>query len=135
MSAERIVYLDSSAIVKLVVREPESLALRRYLRRRRTVVSSSLARVEVSRAVLHLGARAVDRARDVLQRLDLVRLSDRVLASAEALEPAELRTLDAIHLATAGLLGETLGSVISYDDRLSEAARARGFAVHAPGRG
>ncbi len=57
MSADRVTYLDSSAIVKLAVREPESLALRRYLRRRRIVVSSDLAHVEVTRAVLPLGAR------------------------------------------------------------------------------
>ena len=69
MSAERATYLDSSAIVKLVVAEPESAALRRYLRRRRPLVSSALARAEVARALLPLGEPAVRRGGEILARL------------------------------------------------------------------
>jgi uncharacterized protein len=125
-------YLDSSAIVKLAVREPESAALRRYLRRRRPLVSSALARAEVARALLPSGEEAVVRGRDVLARLDLVRVNDRVLHVAGTLVPVELRSLDAIHLASAQLLGSDLASLVSYDDRLSEAARQLGYRVARP---
>src|SRR5437588_9131806 len=100
MNAERALYLDSSAIVRLAVAEPESAALRRYLRRRRPLVSSALARTEVARAMLPLGPAAVRRGLDALSHIELVRVSDRVLGDAGAVLPAELRSLDAIHLAT-----------------------------------
>jgi predicted nucleic acid-binding protein len=132
MSAERVFYLDSSAIVKLVVREPESLALRRYLRRRRPLVASALARAEVMRATLPLGDVALRRGVEVLRRIELVRVNDRVLSAAGLLEPVELRTLDAIHLATAALFEESLGGLISYDPRMLEAAKSMGWAVVAP---
>lgn len=126
------IYLDSSAIVKLVVREPESLALRRYLRRKQPLVSSALARTEVMRALLPSGEQAVVRARDVLKRLDLVRLNDRVLIAAGRLLPHELRSLDAIHLATASLLGQELRTLITYDDRMAVAAEQFGWRVVQP---
>ena len=125
-------YLDSSAIVKLAVREPESAALRRYLRRRRSLVSSALARAEVLRSLLPGGEEAVARGRDVLTRLDLLRVNDRVLHVAGTLLPVELRLLDAIHLASAQQLGSELASMVSYDDRLSEAARQLGYRVASP---
>ena len=128
----RAAYLDSSAIVKLVVAEPESRALRAHLRRRRPLVSSALARTEVLRALLPAGAVAMSRGREVLRRLDLVRISDRVLDMAGTLEPARVRSLDAIHLATAQLLGEDLGQVITYDDRLADAARSLGLKTTSP---
>jgi predicted nucleic acid-binding protein len=133
MSAERAIYLDSSAIVKLVVREPESAALRRYLRRRRPLVSSALARTEVARALLPLGADAIARGREVLSRFDLARVNDRVLTAAGSLLPQDIRSLDAIHLATAQGLGTDLARVVTYDDRMSRAARALGLTVAAPG--
>ena len=126
------VYLDSSAIVKLVVHEPESAALSRYLRGRRPVVASALARVEVLRVVSSFGLPARERAHDVLNRLELIRINDRVLTLAGGLLPPELRSLDAIHLATASLLGRTLGKVVTYDIRMADAARALGVSVVAP---
>ncbi|MGO9190324.1 MAG: type II toxin-antitoxin system VapC family toxin [Streptosporangiaceae bacterium] len=126
-------YLDSSAIVKLAVREAESAALRRYLRRRRRpLVSSSLARTEVLRALLPAGDDAVGAGRKVLTRLDLVRISNRVLDAAATLRPADVRSLDAIHLATAGQLGEDLGVLVTYDERMAEAAKNLGHRVVAP---
>ena len=125
-------YLDSSAIVKLAVREPESLALRRYLRRRQPLVSSALARTEVLRALLPAGNEAVARGRSVLQRLDLIRVNDRVLNAAGVLSPAELRSLDAIHLATAQQLGEELGALVTYDDRMATAAKRLGYRIVQP---
>jgi predicted nucleic acid-binding protein len=125
-------YLDSSAIVKLVVREPESLALRRFLRRRHPLVSTALARTEVLRALLPAGDEAVTRGRAVLQRIDLVRVNDRILNAAGVLRPPELRSLDAIHLATAQELGDELSALITYDDRMITAAKQLGYKIVQP---
>ncbi len=125
-------YLDSSAIVKLAVREPESAALRRYLRSHRPLLSSALARTEVLRALLPAGEDAVARGRDVLATLELVRVNDRVLNAAGALLPAELRSLDAIHLATARQFGIDLRSVVTYDERMADAAKRLGHRVESP---
>jgi uncharacterized protein len=132
MSAERATYLDSSAIVKLVIAEPESAALQRYVRRRRPLVSSALAKTEVARALLPLGTSAVQRGREALGRLELIRVSDRILAAAGDLRPPELRTLDAIHLATAQEVGIDLARLITYDERLGSAAAANGIPIEAP---
>jgi hypothetical protein len=132
MSAERVSYLDSSAIVKLIVKEQESTALRRYLRGRQVLVSSALARTEVYRAVLELGVPAMQRADDVLNRIELVRLNNAVLNAAGVMKPDELRSLDAIHLATAVLFETTLSDLVTYDARMAVAAQARGWAVAAP---
>lgn len=129
MNADRALYLDSSAIVKLVVAEPESAALRRYLRRRRPLVTSALAQTEVARALLPLGPAAVRRGQEALRRLELIRVSDRILADAGTMMPAELRSLDAIHLATMQQLGAGL---VTYDDRMSAAAAVLGRSVVAP---
>ena len=125
-------YLDSSAIVKLVIAEPQSSALRRFLRRRRPLISSSLARTEVLRAVLGEGERGTARARAVLASLELVRVSDRLLEAAGALLPAELRSLDAIHLATGRQLGSDLGHLVTYDERMLTAARLLDLSPMAP---
>lgn len=125
-------YVDSSAIVKLAIAEPESDALRHFLRRRRPLVSSALARTEVLRATLLEGPAAVDRARSVLSRLDLIRVNDRLLNAAGELPPHDLRSLDAIHLATAIALGRDLGQLVSYDDRMLEAARSLGIKTATP---
>jgi predicted nucleic acid-binding protein len=132
MSVERAVYLDSSAIVKLAVREPESSALRRYLRRRRPLVTSALARTEVARALLPLGAEAVERGVDVLRRLDVIRLNDGILTAAGTMLPIGLRSLDAIHLATARQLGADLARICTYDERMTAAAASAGLDVVAP---
>lgn len=132
MSAEKVTYLDSSAIVKLVVREPESAALRTHLRRRRPLASSALARTEVIRALLPLGTDAVERGHDVLGRIDLVRINDRVLRTAGALRPHELRSLDAIHLASAQEFGAELRHVVTYDERMLDSARLLGLKTASP---
>ena len=133
MSAETLVYLDSSAIVKLVVREPGTAALRRHLRRRATPVSSAFARTEVVlRAVTAHGEPATKLAHVVLGRFELLRINDRVLRTAGALTPSGLRTLDAIHLAGALTLESDLKRVLCYDARLAEAFEDRGLKVVAP---
>lgn len=128
----RATYLDSSAVIKLVIAEPESAALRQFVRRRRPLVTSALARTEVLRAVMPAGEAAVSRGREVLHVLDLVRVNDRVLDAAASLMPAEIRSLDAIHLATAQLLGEDLGRVVTYDERMVDAAKHLGLPTASP---
>lgn len=130
-SSRRLTYLDSSAIVKLAVREPESGALRRYLARK-PLVSSALARTEVARALLPLGLEAVERGDEVLRRVQLLRVSDRVLTAAGRLAPPELRSLDAIHLASARELGTSLRCVVTYDAWMADAAREVGCSVSCP---
>ena len=127
-----MVYLDSSALVKLVVREAESAALRRFLRRHPDRVSCGLARTEVPRAVRHLGPPALRRARQLLRRVHLIRLDDAVLDVAALLDPGIVRSLDAIHLAAAVQLVSSLDSVVTYDRRMAEAAALLGIAVSSP---
>jgi hypothetical protein len=132
MSVEPAVYLDSSALVKLVVREPESAALRRYLHRRPRRVSCALARVEVVRAVRPQGAAALTRARRLLERVSLLRLDDPLLDAAAQLDGPSLRSLEAIHLAAAQAFGPELESVVTYDVRMTGAASGLGLRVACP---
>jgi len=125
-------YLDSSALVKLVIEEPESRALRAHLRRRRTLVSSALARTEVLRALLLEGDEGIARGRAVLGRVELIRVNDRFLNAAGLLQPPHVRSLDAIHLATARHLGSDLSEVISYDEKMVEAAKGLGLKTASP---
>lgn len=131
MSAD-VLYLDSSALAKLVVHEHESLALRRYLRRRPRRVSCALARVEVVRAVRPHGPAAVGAARRLLAGVDLIRLDDALLDAASELGDRTLRTLDAIHLAAARSLGRDLAAIVTYDARMTAAATGLDLAVVAP---
>jgi PIN domain. len=133
MSAEAAVYLDSSALVKLVIREPESTALVGHLRAWPTRVSCALARVEVLRAVRPHGPASIIRAQRLLERVGLLRLDDDLLDAAGAIEGPTLRSLDAIHLAAAATLGDALVELITYDNRMSHAAKQLGLAVAAPG--
>ncbi len=126
------IYLDSSALVKLIIAEAESTALRRYLRRHAVRVSCGLARVEVVRAVRPQGGAAVARARQVLLRLDLLHLDDELLEDAATLDGSVLRSLDAIHLAAARTLGDELTAVVTYDERMTAAALRLGLPVEAP---
>ena len=128
------VYLDSSALVKLVVLEPESAALREFLRAHALRVSSALAEVEVPRALRQAGYGAAEgrRATELLARIALVDVDRRILRSAAALGPSGLRSLDAIHLATALSLGLDLAGIVTYDQRLSNAASGAELVVWAP---
>lgn len=126
-------YLDSSAFVKSIVREAETEALRAYLSRhpaRR--VSSALLRTEALRAVRDLGPIALATIREGLRGVDLIAIDDRILDTAGILEPRILRTLDAIHLATALAIGDDLDAIVTYDARMVEAAGLLGLAAIAP---
>ncbi|NLG64435.1 MAG: type II toxin-antitoxin system VapC family toxin [Actinobacteria bacterium] len=126
-------YLDSSAIVKLVVREHESDALAEFLDGKPVLVSSALAKTEVLRALLPLGEEAQRRAETALEAIELIAISDDVLDAAGRLPPATLRSLDAIHLATAVLLGSDLQSLLTYDRRMRATATAMGMKAASPG--
>jgi uncharacterized protein len=133
-----ILYLDSSALVKMVVPEAESSALLRSLQSWTVRVTSELARVEVVRAVRRAAKDdAVEvverRAEAVLAGLHLLQMDDEILERAGRLEPRTLRAGDAIHLASALSLGADLGAMAIYDAALARAAQASGVEVVAPG--
>jgi predicted nucleic acid-binding protein len=126
-------YLDTSALVKLVVAEPETPALTAWLRSAdRRLVSSDLARTELLRAVRRSSPANLVQARAVLGAVDLLALHPALLEQAALLDPATLRTLDALHLASALALGDDLEGVVAYDERLVGAARSVGLTTHAP---
>lgn len=127
-----LLYLDSSALVKLVVPERESLSLRDELRRWSHHASSVIAEVEVHRAALRAGRTARD-ADAVLDRLSRLALDDAQRDAAQRVGSPTLRTLDAIHLASALSLGDDLGAFCCYDRRLLADAEAAGLTVISPG--
>jgi uncharacterized protein len=132
MSGE-VAYLDTSAAVKLIVREPETSALRTELAKWSRRMSSALLRVELIRTAKRVGLPAViEVANARVDDLDLIRIDDALLNNAAHLGPDTLRSLDAIHLATAVSLGSDLGAVITYDQRMSEGAIALGLPVLTP---
>lgn len=125
--------------MKLVVGEPESEALRSWIAERPEQVSSVVAAIEVRRAVLRSAssdeatASVLQRADSLIAGLGLITLDDKVVVAAGQVRPPTVRTLDAIHVATA-LTIPGLEALVTYDDRLSEAARGSGIAVVQPGR-
>lgn len=132
MSAD-VAYLDASAVVKLLMQEPETAALRRRLRGWPRRASAALLRVELLRTVKRAGLpRLLPDARRQLGSIHLIRLDDELLERAGALEPASVRSLDAIHLAAALGLGTELAAVVTYDARMASAAQALGLPLIAP---
>ncbi len=131
-----MIYLDSSALMKLVRQEDETEALRSWLEARpeQPAVTSELGRVEVLRAARRVGGQVMIESRAVVGDLDLVPLHRAVQDVACELGDPLLRTLDALHLASALLLGDELTAFIAYDQRLVEAAKAAGLRVSAPGQ-
>lgn len=129
------VYLDTSALVKLVVAEVESGELRRWIKDERAkVVSSALVRTELLRAVKRLeGGRHVLQAQRVLRATSLIACDSELLDIAGQLDSPGLRSLDAIHLASAMRLGRDLEGVITFDIRQAEAALRFGLPLLSPG--
>lgn len=123
-------YLDSSAFLKLLVREPETTAMRSWFTDR-VCWSSQLLVTEATRAAarLDLSQRAVEVA---LERISLVLPAATTFHLAGGVDPPTLRSLDALHLATALELGDDLEAVVTYDRRLLEGAQAAGLAVLSP---
>ena len=126
-------YVDTSALIKLVVEEDETTALMGWLgAEERTAVSCDLARTELVRATRRAAPDQMGRARQVLDGLILTEVTTAVFEAAGRLDPKIVRSLDAIHLAAALDLGDDLDGIITYDTRLADAARAHGIPVIAP---
>jgi predicted nucleic acid-binding protein len=122
-----VFYIDTSALAKLVVSEAETAGLLAWYRQASAVVSSELAVTELLRAVARAAPERLPAARARLSEIDLIPQSRAILDAAGLLEPRALRTLDAIHLATAAALGSDLAGVVTYDHRLAAAATSLEF--------
>lgn len=137
--AERkgLLYADSSALVKLTVLEAETDALREELNQRHEVATSVITEIELARAVARVRAQGIDAADDIAvwaitAAAIEIELTPEIRRVAAELEPAGLRTLDAIHIASALSLGPDLAGIVTYDQRMRDAAEAHGRAVLAP---
>jgi uncharacterized protein len=127
----RLAYLDASALVKLIVDEKESVSLNRWYVEAERLSTSRVGVVETIRAT---GRRSFDeRHRDrILSDVEVLELDPAIAASAAVVGSPLLRTLDAIHLASALALAPELDAFVTYDDRLAEAARSLGLPVVRP---
>jgi predicted nucleic acid-binding protein len=126
------VYVDSSAAVKLIVGEAESEALERWLSPHDVLASSALLRTELLRAVRRGAPRRIAEARAALGAFTLRAVDDEILGAAGEIAPSSIRSLDAIHLATALRLAPELDAIVTYDRRMIEAARRLGLPVASP---
>lgn len=126
-----VAYLDSSALVKLIAIEAETAALRQELRRWPDRASSLLAMVEVARTARRLGGHAPAIAVGVLAGLRLLAI-DPIVPAAAQIGGTTLRSLDAIHLATAASISRQLGALITYDERMISEAQTLGLPVLSP---
>ena len=142
-----LIYCDSSALVKLVIEEPESAELAAFIQESDgEIVASRIAETELQRAV---GRRLADtqstradrgelselmseKVTNVLLRITFIEVTPSIARIAGALEPVTLRSLDAIHLSSSLVLADEIETFICYDDRLSQAARRLGFVVASP---
>lgn len=129
-----MIYVDTSALVKLVVQEAETAALQSWLESQEgeTFFASQLARIELVRTVARAAPDRIDLAREVLRGLALLRVDDEIVEAAENLSSAILRSLDAIHLATANSLRTHVSAFVTYDVRLAQAAETLGLNVLSP---
>jgi uncharacterized protein len=125
-------YADTSAVAKVIRPERETRALRRWLRGKEWILSD-LHRTELRRAAVKAGGRAPARADRLLAESDIIRVTTDVFDQAGALEPRDLRSLDALHIAAAMSLGPDLAGVVAYDEHLVSAATAVGLIVATPG--
>jgi len=126
-----LAYLDASALVKLIVDEPESVALNRWYVEAERLATSRVGIVETRRASARRDCDPAHREW-ILSDVEVVELDKRIAASAAAIEPALVRTLDAIHIATAMALVPDLDAFVTYDERMADAARAMGLPVVRP---
>lgn len=130
-----MIYLDTSALAKLIIRETETAALGQWLRQRTAQlwVTSIVGRVELVRVGRRFAA-ATDGVQLLLAGVDTIPLADHVTDLAQTTGPATLRTLDAIHLASALSVRDELSAFCCYEHRLLDAAKNAGLPVHTPGR-
>ncbi|MDR1187504.1 MAG: type II toxin-antitoxin system VapC family toxin [Bifidobacteriaceae bacterium] len=127
-------YLDTSALVKLIRTEAGSSQMRAVWDDPDNIfLTNILGKVEFLRAVGTDGPRATIRARTALTSMDLMAVDDSTAEVAAGLDPAVMRALDALHVASAMTLGPSLDAIITYDARMADAARLAGIKVLAPG--
>jgi uncharacterized protein len=128
-----MIYLDTSAALKLVVAEPETARLELWMAERAGIprVSSRLLRIEMWRAVTRAAPHRISRANVVLSAIALLSMDD-VAPAAEVIGDKTPRSLDAIHLATAHEIRTDLSAFVCYDKRLRDSAHALGLPVEAP---
>ena len=127
-----VLYLDASAILKLVVDEQESDALRAYLARRVARATSVIGAIESRRIASRGRDDAIEAVGFVLGGIDLIELDGSVASRAASVALGTIRTLDAIHLASAIELGPDLEALVTYDRRLADAARDLGLPIASP---
>jgi predicted nucleic acid-binding protein len=131
-TSDRYAYLDTSAFVKLCWPEPESEALHTYLRSWPLRVSTTLLLTEALRAAQRQPAARIERTQRLLQLMPLLEVDRALFRQAGLLGPSNMRSLDAVHLAAAMSLGPDLGTVITYDERMTAAATLFGLPIASP---
>lgn len=129
----RAAYLDASALAKLVMVEPETAAMRSWLvGHRGELVTGDLTRTELARAVGRRDASLLPLARSVLEGLVVLTMPSSLYDDAGRVGAPDLPTLDALHLACAASLGDRLGVIVTYDERMAHAAHRLGIPTVAP---
>ena len=129
-----VAYVDSSALVKLAVRERETSALEHAVLEYEGLITSRLAALECRRAAQRVASKRVRRAvEEAIDAVYLMEVTPAILELAARLDPPTLRSLDAIHLATAIAIDDPHLAVLTYDQRFNDAARANGLRVLRPG--
>jgi len=127
------IYLDTSALAKLIFNEPESEALRAWLADHRApLITNSVGGVELQRLAARISQQVTSAAVLLLSRIDLLSLTPGALAAAAQLPPPEVRTLDALHVASAAEISD-LQALVTYDRRMHSAATGYGLPVQSPG--
>ncbi len=125
--------VDSSAVVKLIVNEPKSQSFSTWLKNcKHDLFVSEIAHTEVARAIARIDANLQGQLKNVLERFGTIRVSSQILTIAGVLTPTNLRTLDAIHLASCLILGDDLKGFVTYDSAQADAASHNGITVIAP---
>ncbi|BBZ52034.1 type II toxin-antitoxin system VapC family toxin [Mycobacterium heidelbergense] len=129
-----MIYIDTSAAVKLVAAEQESAALIDWLNAHpdENLATSTVGHIELTRAAARAGPSAVALARDVASTIDTLILTEAIASASATIAPPELRTLDAIHLATAHIHRKALTAFCAYDRRLLEAAESHRLPIVSP---
>lgn len=130
-----MIYLDASALIKLVVAQPESAAMTDYLRAHPDDgwFTCALTRIDLLRAAAAVHTDAIEHAHHILDVLDTVAITDRLIHAATSLDPPPPRTADALHIAAALTAGPRLQTLITYDTQLVHAATAHTIATATPG--
>ena len=126
-----MIYVDTSALTKLLVAEAESVAMRELAGT--PMITSALTAAELRRAVRRRAPSLAVDVEHVLERLTTVAIDAQLLRAAGAVGPVELKTLDAIHLATAMAVRDDITAFVAYDERLLDAARLAGIPTLSPG--